>query len=276
MSYYNSLQLSAVRRTSSGLQFQGSYTFSRSMDMSGGLFSEEATNAAVGVMIPDNIFNEKGLSNFDIRHNLVLNVLYELPFGKGLHGVSRQIVRGWGIGSIATFASGVPFTAENSANRSQNKLSGASFADRPNLAPGASPNPTSGVSRGCFPLTPNEIKPGTPVGTPTRYFDPCAFVPQPLGTFGNLGRNTLIGPGIAEVDFSISKHFQIAEGKELQFRAECFNLANHPNFQAPTLNFRRIFNGAAVGQLSGPSVGVLTSPTTTSSRQIQFGLKLIF
>ncbi len=275
MSYYNSLQLSASRRSSSGLQMQASYTYSKSIDMSGGLFSEEATNAAVGIAIPDNIFNERGLSNFDIRHNFVLNTLYQLPFGNSLHGVARQILHGWGVGSIATFAGGVPFTVENSGNRSQNKLSGASFADRPNLAPGASTNPTHGVSRGCnYPGRP-PIASGTPVGTPDMYFDPCAFVPQPLGTFGNLGRNTLIGPGMATVDFSISKHFRISEQKELLFRAECFNLANHPNFQAPTLNFRRIFNAAAAGQLSA-TAGRLTSPTTTASRQIQFSLKFIF
>jgi len=269
-SYYNSLQLSVVRRSANGLQLQGSYTFSKAIDMSGGLFSEEASNAAVGVARPDNLFSERGLSNFDIRHSAVFNLLYELPAGKSLHGAAAQLVRGWGIGSIATFAGGVPFTVENSANRSQNKLSGASFADRPNLAPGASGNPTSGVSRGCA-----GIAPGTPVGTPTLYFDPCAFIAQPLGTFGNLGRNTLIGPGITELDFLIAKNFQIREGTELQFRAEGFNILNHPNFQAPSAATRRIFDGSAQGQLVSTAVGALTS-TTTSSRQIQFGLKLVF
>ena len=271
LSYYNSLQFSAVRRSSNGLQAQLSYTFSKSIDMSGGLFSEEASNAAVGAEIPDNLFNERGLSNFDIRNTVVLNLLYELPFGKNLHGVAKQLFDGWGVGSIATFAGGVPFTVENSGNRSQNKLSGASFADRPNLVAGASTNPTSGVSRGCK-YGSTSVAPGTPVGTPNLYFDPCAFVPQPLGTFGNLGRNTLIGPGTAEVDFSLSKHFPITERINLQFRAECFNIANHPNFQAPSNATRQIFDLA--GNLS-QTAGVLTS-TTTSSRQIQFGLKLVF
>ncbi|MGI8743920.1 MAG: TonB-dependent receptor domain-containing protein [Bryobacteraceae bacterium] len=267
MSYYNSMQLSVVRRSSNGLQAQASYTFSRSIDTGGGLFSEEASNAAVGVQNPDNIFGEKGLSNFDIRHNLVLNALYELPFGRSLTGFGRQLVQGWGVGSIVTLASGVPFTVENSGNRSQSKLSGASFADRPDLAPGASNNPTSGVSRGCA-----GVAAGTPVGTPTLYFDPCAFVPQPLGRFGNLGRNTLIGPGVTELDVSVVKHFRVTETKDLQFRAECFNVANHPNFQAPSTTTRQIFNLA--GQLSS-TAGVLTQ-TTTSSRQIQFALKLLF
>ena len=271
LSYYNSMQLSLVRRSANGLQAQASYTFSRSIDMSGGLFSEEASNAAVAAQIPDNLFNERGLSNFDIRHTVVLNLLYELPFGKDLHGVAKQLLHGWGVGSIATFAGGVPFTVENSGNRSLNLGSGASFADRPNLVPGASTNPTHGVSRGCT-YGGISVPAGTPVGTPDLYFDPCAFFPQALGTFGNLGRNTLIGPGIAEVDFSLMKNFPIRERVNLQFRAEAFNLANHPNFQAPNLTTLEIFSSA--GALS-PTAGQLTA-TTTSSRQIQFGLKLVF
>ena len=123
-------------------------------------------------------------------------------------------------------------------------------------------------------MTPEPNSAGTPVGTSGLYFDPCAFVPQ-LGTLGNLGRNTLIGPGIASFDFSVSKNFRIREGTDLQFRAESFNLANHPNFQAPSANTRRIFDGTAQGQLVSTAVGALTA-TTTASRQIQFGLKLVF
>ena len=85
------------------------------------------------------------------------------------------------------------------------------------------------------------IAAGTPLGTPTHWFDPCAFVPQPLGTFGNLGRNTLIGPGRSTIDFLVNKHFRISEKRELQFRTEVFNLLDHPNFEAPNSANRRIF-----------------------------------
>ncbi len=242
--------------------------------MSGGLFSEEADNAAVGIKNPDNIFGEKGLSNFDVRHNGIINVLYEFPFGKNLQGVARQLFHGWEIGGIGTFSSGVPFTVENSANRSQNQLSGANFADRPNLVPGARTNPTHGVSSGCTIGTGTSavtIAPGTPVGTPAHWFDPCAFVPQTLGTFGNLGRNTLIGPGLSTVDFLVNKHFRITEGREFQFRTEFFNLLNHPNFATPSVSNRRIFDGSGNLVASGA-----ISRTTTASRQIQFGFKFIF
>jgi len=270
LSYYDALQISVSRRFAGGLQVQGAYTYSKSIDMSGGLFSEEADNAATGIEIPDRLFNDKGLSNFDIRHIAVINLLYELPFGKNLQGFRRQVVNGWELGSIATFAAGVPFTVENSANRSQDLATGANFSDRPNLVPGASNNPTHGVSAGC-----SGVPAGTPVGTPTLFFDPCAFAPQPLGTFGNLGRNTLIGPGLSDIDFLINKHFRMGEQRELQFRAEFFNILNHPNFEAPTATGRRIFAGG-LNPAPSSSAGVLPFQTTTSSRQIQFGLKFVF
>ncbi len=272
LSWYDSMQVSVLRRFSGGLQVQAAYTWSKSLDTSSGLFSEEADNAATGVEIPDNIRNEKGLSNFDVRHNAIINVLYELPFGKSLRGVSGQLLSGWQIGGIGTFAAGVPFTVENSANRSQNQATGSNFSDRPNLVTGASNNPTHGVSAGCTFGTGTSaitVAAGTPLGTPSHWFDPCAFVPQPLGTFGNLGRNTLIGPGRSTIDFLVNKHFRISEK---QFRTEVFNILNHPNFEAPNINFRRIFDGS--GNLL-PTFGQLTN-TTSTSRQIQFGLKFIF
>jgi len=273
---YNALQVSVMRRFSRGLQIQGSYTFAKSIDTSSGLFSEEAGNAPVGAVNPDNFLGEKGLSNFDIRHNAVINFNYELPFGKNLSGIARQIVSGWEAGSITTLSSGVPFTVENSANRSQNQTSGADRADRPNLRAGFSSNPTSGVSAGCTFRATNgnetTVQVGTPVGTPILWFDPCAFEPQPLGTFGNLGRNTLIGPGLSTVDFLVNKHFRISEGRELQFRSEFFNVMNHVNLAPPLAATRQIFDNN--GLLAG-SYGQITK-TTTPSRQIQFGLKYIF
>src|SRR5262249_4975239 len=241
LSYYDSLQVSVIRRFSGGLQVQGAYTYSKSIDTSSGLFSEEADNAAVGIQNPDNILGGKGLSNFDTRHNTIINVLYELPFGKNLQGIAKHLFNGWELGSIASVSSGVPFTVENSANRSQSGAVGANFADRPNLVAGASNNPTHGASQGCT-LGNTPVAAVTPVATPSHWFDRCAFSPQPLGTFGNLGRNTLIGPGVKNVDFSVNKHFRITEERELQFRAEFFNILNHPNFEAPNINFRRIFD----------------------------------
>ena len=268
-STYNALQLSVRHRMSHGMQVQGVYTFGRSIDTSAGLFSTEASNSPTSAHISDRITNDKGLSNFDIRHNAVINLNYELPFAKNLSGVWGQVLAGWEVGGIATLTKGVPFTVENSANRSRNLATGNSFSDRPDLAPGATNNPNSGVSKGCaFDIT--GFPAGTRLGTPDHYFDPCSFVPQPLGFFGNLGRNTVIGPGIGEFDFLVSKHFQINEAGELQFRAEFFNVLNRPNFTTP--EGRQIFDNN--GRLNA-SAGTITQ-TTTSSRQIQFGLKYTF
>jgi hypothetical protein len=279
-STYNGMQLSVNRRFAQGFQVQGTYTYSKSIDTSSGLFSEEASNAATGAANPDNFYNEKGLSNFDVRHAATINFNYSVPFGNSLTGAARQLAGGWEIGSIITLASGVPFSVENSSNRSQNQASGADFADRPNLAVGASNNPTKGVSQGCtFPIGAQPgsagsrtISAGAKVGTPEMWFDPCVFVPQALGTFGSLGRNTVIGPGRSTVDFLVNKHFRIREGHDLEFRSEFFNLFNHPNFADPDATTRRIFdnNGRLV-----TNPGTLTQ-TTTPSRQIQFGLKYLF
>jgi hypothetical protein len=268
-STYNSLQITVLHRMSNGLQVQGVYTYARSLDTSAGVFGSDVINSAIAPEIADRVFNDKGLANFDIRHNSVINFNYDLPFANNLSGAWGHLLGGWGVGSILTLAQGVPFTVQNTSNRSQSTASGASFSDRPNLVAGATNNPNSGVSNGCT-FGGTSVPTGTRLGTPDRYFDPCSFEPQPLGFFGNLGRNTLIGPGLAQIDFTVNKNFQIQEGRELQFRAEFFNLANRPNFATP--NGLGLFDNS--GRLSS-SAGIITE-TTTSSRQIQFGLKYTF
>jgi hypothetical protein len=127
------------------------------------------------------------------------------------------------------------------------------------------------VSAGC-----GNIAAGTPVGTPTLWFDPCAFVLQPLGTYGNLGRNTVVGPSQFNFDTSFGKTFKFGERANLQFRAELFNIFNHPNFGSISTT---IFTSAATvadnNKGRNNSAGAITT-TATNSRQIQFGLKLAF
>jgi hypothetical protein len=104
------------------------------------------------------------------------------------------------------------------------------------------------------------------VGTPTQWFNPAAFVLPPAGTYGNAGRDILTGPGLTEFDMSLFKTTAISERINVQFRAECFNLLNHPNFGMPVVS---TFSSGAVS----PTAGVITY-TTTTQREIQFGLKL--
>jgi hypothetical protein len=108
------------------------------------------------------------------------------------------------------------------------------------------------------------------VGPPLKYFNPNAFIVPPAGTYGNLGRDTLVGPGAAELDFSLLKTTAISERFKLQFRAEFFNILNHTNFSTPNTI---VFSSASA--LPSPTAGVITA-TSTTSRQIQLGLKLLF
>ena len=132
-------------------------------------------------------------------------------------------------------------------NRSRNQAN--TFADRPNLRPGASNNPV--------------------LGGPDRYYDPNAFELPPPGQYGNLGRNTLIGPGFWDVDFSLVKITPVGERLKAEFRAEFFNILNHANFGLPSL---ATFN--TDGTVRG-AAGRITS-TANTSRQIQLGLKVSF
>jgi hypothetical protein len=134
------------------------------------------------------------------------------------------------------------------------------FPDRPNLKPGFSPDPTSGVSAGC-----GKIAQGTPLQTPTLWYDPCAFSKPAAGTFGNLGRETITGPGLDDIDASISKTFKPSERLNVQFRGEFFNLLNHANFYLPG---RNVFAGSA-----GVATKLISSP---GGRLTQLGLKVIF
>lgn len=252
-SVYNSLQLSITRRLYQGLQFQASYIFSRTIDNGSNVVS--ADFEGVGSFLPqdpDNLKGHRGLTPFHIKHNLVVNYRYDLPIGpkrkhwSNLAGVAGRLIEGWQINGIVTLSSGSPFTINlGSFDRSRAGVQ----EDRPNLKPGRSNNPV--------------------LGGPDRYFDPTAFELQPAGFFGTLGRGTLIGPGLVNFDFALVKSTAISESKSLQFRAEFFNIFNRPNFGRPDLT---VFT--MTGEFN-PNVGRITR-TVTTSRQLQFGLKLIF
>jgi hypothetical protein len=265
--YYNALQMNLTRRFSRGLQFQGAYTWSKTIDISSSSWSGAiAQNVTFGPQDPTDLRGERGLSGNDIRHLVTGNVTYDLPFGSNLKGVSAQLVKGWQVNDLITFSTGIPFTIADGFAQSNNGSIGTS--DRPNLVPGQSSNPTSGVSIGC--AASGGPAAGTPLRTPTLWYDPCAFALQPAGTYGNLPRNTVIGPHQFDMDFSASKTFNFTERTRMQFRAEYFNIFNHPNFSS--MNIKPFAN--ALGARTGDA-GQLTS-TSTTSRQIQFGLKLSF
>ncbi|MGE0128323.1 MAG: TonB-dependent receptor [Blastocatellales bacterium] len=258
-SWYNALIFEARKRFTKGLEFQSSYTFSRTIDTTqASTFFSDATNATVSVMpeLPGMNYN-KGLADFHAAHNWVFNFTWEIPFAKGLEGAAGKVFDGWNLIGISQMRSGLPLSIFLASNRSRslwNPSSGPGLGqDRPNFAPGRTH--ASAV-----------------IGTPDRYFDPTAFALQPAGQLGTLGRNAFIGPNLRTFSLAAVKNTKLAklgENTNIQFRVESFNLFNRANFGTPGL---QVF-GATAAPL--PTFGRIRS-TVTSARQIQFGLRISF
>jgi len=240
------------RRFSHGLQFRGAYTFSKALDDGDNANTSVATNSPAFVANPRRPLSDYGRASFDVRHAAVINATYDLPFGrrdgdKGNPWAGR-LLGNWQLGAIETLISGLPFTPQLSYNPSNDGDS------RNPVRPSRNPNFTGPVI----------------LGGPNQYFNPNAFIQPLAGTYGNAGRNILQGPGLAETDLSLSKKLSLSERLNLQFRAEFFNLPNHTNFNTPNpVVYTSVTGGPS------PTAGVITS-TSTTSRQIQFGLKLLW
>ena len=201
---------------------------------------------------------DRGLSSFDVRHVWSLNGTYELPFGpgksvgSGLTGFAGKLVGGWQLSSIATLQTGPSVNLRLGFERSQNaKL--INFSERPDLIPGGNNNPVVGDGR-----------------DPLRYYDTSQFLLPDAGYFGNLGRATLIGPGVATLDLSFAKSTLVNERVTVQFRAEAFNALNRANFSGPNST---VFTSPT--PIPSATAGRITNVTTTA-RQIQFALKVLF
>ena len=278
-SWYNSLQINVTRKYAQGLQASGSYTWSKNLDQISGIQTASDTNTGSNTLPSyDRKDIYKGRSSFDAQHVFSFNSTYELPIGPGkmfgstMPAVGNYILGGWQLGGIVSLVSGFPATI-SIGDRFGGIGHGNEFAE---LNPGFSGDPTRGTSEGCTLFRgPTDtridrvIAPGTPVGTPDLWFDPCAFGFPAARTLGNLGRNTVSMPGRATVDINVSKSFEVTEAAKLQFRFEAFNLLNRANFGTPT---RQVFNSSG---RPGASAGLITS-TVGTARQLQFALKLTF
>jgi hypothetical protein len=259
-SSYHALQVDLRRRLSHGLSLRGVYTFAKTLDDGDSLNQTTAGNAPGLASNPLNLRADKGLATFGAKHVAVINAIYILPFGRGqsfansLQGWANNLVNGWSVSSIITAQSGFPFTPQLSYNPSNN---------------GDTRNPVRPF------VNPNFSGPVI-LGTPGQWFNPNAFIAPPSagGFYGNLGRDTFIGPGLATWDFSVLKDTRIRERLSLQFRAEIFNLLNRANFNTPNLIVFTPPTAANPTGLSG-TAGAITS-TSTFSRQVQFGLKLLW
>jgi hypothetical protein len=257
-SSYNALWATANKRLSHGLQFNTSYTWSKSIDYN-------SLNSQ-GVVVQDsyNLRGSRGLSDFDARHRFVLSTIYALPF----HG--NELVKGWQLGSIIQAQSGNPINVVTNIATITGVATVRPDLIRPVEITG---NPTQWFSNAvvCDPRILTSAIPNDPRICSNGAAFALPFSPAGVPHLGNLGRNVLIGPGFNNVDFSVIKNTMLGETTRLQFRAELFDLFNHANFGQP-------------GRTATPgstSFGVITNTRfatgdSGSSRQIQFALKLNF
>ncbi len=263
-SEFHSWQNSLKQSYSKGITFLLAYTFSKSIDGGGGIGSGSNSSGS-----PQNIYNlraERGLSDFNVAHRVVFSPMVELPFGKNkaylTHGVGSALAGGWQISGIFSFQTGRPFTVTNSASNNSGSFGSA---DRPNVI--ADPNASV------------DSKTGAKTHTVSEWFNINAFqlaqgfvgynkttgaaaIP---GQFGNAGRNIVIGPKYTELDLTLARNFPIFERVNGQFRAESFNLLNHPNFLNP------LTQGVQFG--TSP-FGTLTQ--ANDNREFQFSLRILY
>lgn len=263
ISNYNSLQAQITRRMSNGLSFNFNYVWSHmldDLDSSGWGSHAGPANFQSAYNVSANYAN----SNFDVRNAFKGNVVYQLPFGKGktyLHSGKAldEAVGGWEVSGSVVLSSGHPFTVTDAADHVTNANGGGAF---PNWNPGVSPYPTH--------------------RTVYNWINPGAFVRPADGTFGNVHRNSLIGPGVNVVNISAHKEFDLAElwnhDIKLQFRADAQNAFNHPSFDVPG-NGSDVTGANAAGMAyTGTSAGTGKSITsvTVAGRTMQFALRVNF
>ena len=262
ISNYNALEVDASHKLTKGLQLRGVYTWSRNLDDGSAWNTSVSSNTPAYVSYPVNPVVDYGLAATNISHSGAINGTWELPLGTGhawlANGprIERQAVSGWALSGIASLQSGFPFSPQLGYNPTGNGDSRNPARPQLNTAFGGTLYPR----------------------TPTQWFNPQSFAAPYPGTFGNASRDSLTGPGLADVDVSLARTTSIHERVRTQFRVEYFNVLNRANFSTP--NPVVFSNGptpskATTAAALSPTAGVLTA-TSTTSRQLQFALKFLF
>jgi hypothetical protein len=255
ISNYNSLQAQIQKRFSGGLSFNANYTWSHFLDSQ----DSSGWSNRGGVQPYQNAFDPSAnyaSSNFDVRHSVKGYMAYDLPLGKGRRFLSSNpfvdaVVGGWQISATAMAHSGQPFTVVT-ANNNSNSLAGNQY--------------------------PNVV--GDPhLSNPTinEWYNPAAFAQPAPGTFGNSRRNSLVGPGLSEVDFSLGKNFAIREGMRLQFRVDGYNILNHPSFAQPNCGTgTNCDSSLTFGPSGAPTTVTSINATTIGPRAFQLNARVTF
>jgi hypothetical protein len=304
-SYYDALELQLAKRMSHGFQMQGTYTWGKNIDTSSATLAGDAFLNSISSL---HYFDEKltrGLSDFNVGRTLVINGIWDVPGPKSWSGPAKWVTDGWELGLIFTASDGVPFTptwgfgSDPANTNSQDDYAFPNLVGGPGCATLTNPgHPENYIKTQCFavptiadPIIWGQLcNPRPPSAQPAPSKPPNPPNPPVFETFptcfnlrGNVGRNTLNGPGITSLDFSVFKNNRIkriSENFNVQFRVEMFNILNHPNFGVPsTTNDGNtdIFDGtgASLAPSNGGTAGALVR-TTISERQIQFAIKFIF
>jgi hypothetical protein len=246
---YDGLQVQVQKKMSHGIQVEGSYTFSKNIDDGGGSVASDPFRNSISTLLWFCESCRRGLSDQDQRHNLTVNYEWDIPTPSSFGAPAKALLGGWEAGGILTLASGTPFTVLLSGDDlGQNNTDPYSYPDKLN--------------------TPGCKNPVNPQNASDYVKISCFAVPDPITRLGTAGRNSVIGPGLVDLDFSLFKNFPVREALKGQFRAEFFNIINRPNFQSPNDN-RVILNPD--GSIPA-NAGAVTLMNTTS-RQIQFALK---
>ena len=260
-STYHAMQTSLRKRFTRGFSMLGSYTLSKTLDdVSSFNITGSASQSTAGendlAQNPFDLAAERGRSMFDARHRLVLSYQWELPFFRNAQGWQGVVLDGWQVSGITTFQSGTPFTVYDS-----NGVSAQGGAPEISGFPSDRPDLIGDPSKGTCPN-------GAHTGTPDCWYNPSAFerldASTQIGQFGNAGRNIVEGPGYQQWDFSATKNFSFAENKNLQLRAEFFNIFNRANFGIPV-------NDLNVSDSVKGSV-----QTSQPGRLVQLALKFFF
>jgi len=291
-SYYNGLQVVATKRLAHGLDFKGSFVWSHSIDTgSGEFFNAEGCGANALSINPFNQQDDRGSSCFDRKYNFHASILYHLPSPQLSNGFLSSVVSGWWVGNIITAETGQPFTVNlSNVDRAEEGVfsdnnPGITQADKGTTTQTVTLPVSGGVHTYTFvPYNKNSVI----TGNPAHWFNPLMFQLGPAGQLGDVGRSLLRGPGLVDWDFSLNKDTKLkwlGEQGTLEFRAEVFNILNHVNFGSPAT---ATFTGALAdpaGTSEAPTGASVANPlgtagriaaTSTTSRQIQFALKLIF
>ena len=280
-SFYDAMQVDVAKRVSHGIQFHGAYTWGKSIDT---LSATEADDA-----FPNGLFNQiffdpkttRGLSDFNVAQTLVLSATWEIPGPRKDSKLPEWAFGGWQFVGLYKASTGQPFTPTLGGDPAGTKLD--ETGEVPSIVPGCKfvnsnfkkdPNGLIYINSNCF-ILPQSTPAIAAQCQPFGQGPGSAGIPGTCANLrGNLGRNAVIGPGLSKLDFSVFKNNyirRISESFNAQFRAEIFNIFNRANFSSPTDNLA-VFDQNGLPIQSG---GLIDS-TQTTSRQIQFALKLIW